>query len=211
MASGVAALATKPSPTLQEGFLCWPRCRVATAWRHIAAHFLQLAPKGGRALLGRIEACQPPVMILGGGVSSCAVEMASGMGANVTSRHGRDDASPVAALWRACPLVTADAARSKILHLRGRGDRRCPSRWRTPSISARTVAAMKPGPSSSMFDRQVAAPRFAPTIHSQPTLVDGVVHYAWQHAARCANIDIRARQCDAAVRSGASDKGFPRR
>jgi alanine dehydrogenase len=189
MDSGVTALAyetvTDAAGTLP---LLAPMSGVAGCMApQVAAHFLQ-RPQGGRGiLLGRIAGVpSAEVAVLGGGVvGSNAAEMAIGMGANVTvaarsketrrrlsQRFGERvkfvtaDAGAIEALCRSADVVigaalVAGAAAPKL-------------------ISARTVAAMKPGSVivDVSIDQGGCAETSRPTTHSQPTfVVDGVVHY----------------------------------
>jgi alanine dehydrogenase len=189
LASGVTALAYE-TVTDAAGKLPLLAPMSAVAGRmapQVAAHFLQ-RPQGGRGiLLGRIEGVpSAEVAVLGGGVvGTNAAEMALGMGADVTvtapspetqrqlsQRFGervrfvRADAGAIEALCTSADVVigaalVAGGAAPKL-------------------ISARTVAAMKPGSVivDVSIDQGGCAETSRPTTHSQPTfVVDGVVHY----------------------------------
>jgi alanine dehydrogenase len=153
----------------------------------VAAHWLE-RPHGGRGiLLGGIEGVPvAEVVVLGGGsVGGNAVDVAIGMGANVTvtarseatlrrysqtygGRLRTVTASPetIDALCIAADVVigaalVAGAAAPKL-------------------ITRRTVAAMKPGSVivDVSIDQGGCAETSHPTTHSEPTfVVDGVVHY----------------------------------
>ena len=189
MASGVTALAYETVTDAAGKLpLLAPMSGVAGRMApQVAAHFLQ-RPQGGRGiLLGRIQGVpSAEVVVLGGGVvGTNAAEMAIGMGAKVTvtarspetQRHLSQlfgervrfvtaDAGAIEALCRSADVVigaalVAGAAAPKL-------------------ISARTVAAMKPGSVivDVSIDQGGCAETSRPTTHSQPTfMVDGVVHY----------------------------------
>jgi len=189
MASGVTALAYETVTDAAGKLpLLAPMSGVAGCMApQVAAHFLR-RPQGDRGiLLGRIEGVpSAEVVVLGGGVvGTHAAEMAIGMGANVTvtarspeTQHHLSqlfgervkfvtaDAGAIEALCRSADVVigaalVAGAAAPKL-------------------ISARTVAAMKPGSVivDVSIDQGGCAETSRSTTHSQPTyVVDGVVHY----------------------------------
>ncbi len=189
MASGVTAIAYE-TVTDGEGKLplLAPMSEVAGRMApQVAAHFLE-RPHGGRGiLLGGVEGVAPGKMVvLGGGtVARHAATVAIGMGADVTivarSSHtinqltglfgtrARIVASGQEAIENLCKAadvvvgaaLVAGAAAPKL-------------------ISARTVAAMKPGAVivDVAIDQGGCAETSRPTTHSEPTyVVDGVVHY----------------------------------
>jgi len=189
LASGVTAIAYE-TVTDDAGKLPLLAPMSAVAGRmapQVAAHWLE-RPQGGRGiLLGGIEGVPvAEVVVLGGGtVGGNAVDVAIGMGANVTvaarseatlrhlsqaygERLRTVTASPeaISALCIAADVVigaalVAGAATPKL-------------------ITRRTVAAMKPGSVivDVSIDQGGCAETSHPTTHSQPTfVVDGVVHY----------------------------------
>lgn len=189
MASGVTAIAYE-TVTDAEGRLplLAPMSEVAGRMApQVAAHFLQ-RPQGGRGiLLGRIEGVpSAEVVVLGGGVvGTGAAGMAIGMGANVAVvarspetlrrlsqlfgervRAVAADAGTIEAL-----CASADVVIGAALIAGGVAPK---------LVSARTVAAMKPGSVivDVSIDQGGCAETSHPTTHSQPTfMVDGVVHY----------------------------------
>ena len=189
MASGVTAIAYETvTDAVGKLPLLAPMSTVAGRMAaQVAAHFLQ-RPQGGRGiLLGRIEgAPSAEVVVLGGGVvGTNAAEMAIGMGANVTvaargpgtqrrlSQLFGERVSIVTARPEAIEALctSADVVIGAALVAGGAAPK---------LISARTVAAMKPGSVivDVSIDQGGCAETSHPTTHSQPTfLVDGVVHY----------------------------------
>ncbi len=189
IASGVTAIAYETVTDMQGRLpLLAPMSQVAGRMApQIAAHFLE-RPYGGRGiLLGGAEGVAPAkVVVLGGGVvGTSATEIAIGMGADVTivargtesvqrlaQRFGgrvHAVASGEAVIRELClsadvvigAALVAGAAAPKL-------------------ISARTVAAMKPGAVivDVSIDQGGIAETSRPTTHSNPTyIVDGVVHY----------------------------------
>jgi alanine dehydrogenase len=153
----------------------------------VAAHFLE-RPHGGRGiLLGSVDGVSPAkVLVLGGGmVGSNAIEIAIGMGADVTvatrsggtiqrlSQYfgGRVNAIAAGAGTIEALCTSADAVIGAALVAGGAAPK---------LISARTVAAMKPGSVivDVSIDQGGCAETSRPTTHSWPTfMVDGVVHY----------------------------------
>ena len=189
MASGVTALAYETvTDTAGRLPLLAPMSRVAGSMApQVAAHFLQ-RPQGGRGiLLGRIEGLPAAeVVILGGGVvGSNATEMAAGMGANVTvAVHSPETMRHLSQLFgKRVRLVTADAGAVETLCTFADvviGAALVAGGAAPKLISARTVAAMKPGSVivDVSIDQGGCAETSRPTTHSQPTfVVDGVVHY----------------------------------
>ena len=189
MASGVTALAYETvTDTAGKLPLLAPMSRVAGSMApQVAAHFLQ-RPQGGRGiLLGRIEGLPAAeVVILGGGVvGSSAAEMAIGMGANVSvAAHSPETVRHLSQLFgRRVRLVTADAGAVEDLCTAADvviGAALVAGGAAPKLISARTVAAMKPGSIivDVSIDQGGCAETSRPTTHSQPTfMVDGVVHY----------------------------------
>ncbi len=189
MASGVAAIAyetvTDPAGKLP---LLAPMSAVAGRMAaQVAAHLLE-RPQGGRGiLLSHIEgAPSADVLILGAGVvGSNAAEVALGMGARITvvarSGENRRDLSQrfgdrfrfVAAEAGVIePLCSsADVVIGAALVAGGAAPK---------LISARTVAAMKPGAVivDVSIDQGGCAETSHPTTHSKPIfVVNGVVHY----------------------------------
>ena len=190
MASGVTALAYETVTDAAGKLpLLAPMSRVAGCMApQVAAHFLQ-RPQGGRGiLLGRIEG---RAIRRSRGSRRWGCRNQCGRDGD---RHGRqchrrrtqrrDTASPVAA-------VSANV--SVLLRLMpGRSKPSAPPpTWSSEPpwsraaaapklISARTVAAMKPGSVivDVSIDQGGCAETSRPTTHSQPTfVVDGVVHY----------------------------------
>ena len=189
MASGVTALAYETvTDTAGKLPLLAPMSRVAGRMAaQVAAHFLE-RPQGGLGiLLSRIEGVpSAEVVVLGGGVvGSNAAEIAIGMGANVTvtarspetqrqlSQRFGERVRFVAAQGEAIEALctTADVVIGAALVAGGAAPK---------LISARTVAAMKPGSVivDVSIDQGGCAETSRPTTHSKPTfVVDGVVHY----------------------------------
>ncbi len=224
LASGVTAIAYETvSDAAGKLPLLAPMSIVAGRMApQVAAYFLQ-RPQGGHGiLLGRIDGVpSAEVVVLGGGVvGTNAVEMAIGMGANVTvtarspqtQRHLAQlfgervrfiaaDAGAVEALCRSADVVVGAA-----LVAGGKAPK---------LISARTVAAMKPGSVivDVSIDQGGCAETSRPTTHSQPTfVVDGVVHYCVANmpgaVPRTSTLAL-----DNATRPfvlALADKGFPR-
>jgi alanine dehydrogenase len=189
MASGVTAIAYE-TVTDRTGKLplLAPMSTVAGRMAaQVAAHFLE-RPNGGRGiLLGGLEGVAPAeVLVLGGGsVGSNAAEIAIGMGASVTIaarspetlrrlsqrfgdrvRFSTADDGAIAAL-----CISADAVIGAALVAGSTAPK---------LVSAKTVAAMKPGSVivDVSIDQGGCAETSRPTTHSNPTFtVDGVVHY----------------------------------
>jgi alanine dehydrogenase len=189
MASGVTALAYETvTDTTGRLPLLAPMSSVAGSMApQVAAHFLQ-RPQGGRGiLLGRIEGLPAAeVVLLGGGVvGRSAAEMAIGMGANVSiAVHSPETRRHLSELFGGrVRLVAADAGAVENLCTAADvviGAALVAGGAAPKLISARTVAAMKPG--SVIIDVSIdqggCAETSRPTTHSQPTfVVDGVVHY----------------------------------
>ena len=224
IASGVTALAYETVTDAAGKLpLLAPMSEVAGRMApQVAAHFLQ-RPQGGRGiLLGGIENVPSArVVVLGGGVvGSSAAEMAIGMGADVSiaarspetlhrlsQRFGgrigtvTSDTGVIEALCTAADVVigaalVAGGAAPKL-------------------VSARTVAAMKPGSVivDVSIDQGGCAETSHPTTHSQPTfVVDGVVHYCVANMPGAVSrtstfaLDNATRPFVLAL----ADKGFPR-
>lgn len=189
IASGVTALAYETVTDAAGKLpLLAPMSEVAGRMApQVAAHFLQ-RPQGGRGiLLGGIENVPPArVVVLGGGVvGSSAAEMAIGMGADVSiaarspetlrrlsQRFGErigTVTSDTGVIETLC--TSADVVIGAALVAGGAAPK---------LISARTVAAMKPGSVivDISIDQGGCAETSRPTTHTQPTfVVDGVVHY----------------------------------
>lgn len=189
MASGVTALAYETVTDAAGKLpLLSPMSKVAGCMApQIAAHFLQ-RPQGGRGiLLGRIEGVpSAEVVVLGGGVvGSHAAEMALGMGANVTvSTHSAETQQRLSALFgERVRLAAGDAGAIEALCLAADvviGAALIAGGVAPKLVSARTVAAMKPGSIivDVSIDQGGCAETSHATTHSQPTfMVDGVVHY----------------------------------
>lgn len=189
MASGVTAIAYETVTDAAGKLpLLAPMSRVAGSMApQVAAHFLQ-RPQGGRGiLLGRIEGLPAAeIVILGGGVvGRSAAEMATGMGANVSvSVHSPETMHHLSQLFGGrVRLVAADAGAVEDLCAAADvviGAALVPGGTAPKLISARTVAAMKPGSVivDVSIDQGGCAETSRPTTHSQPTfVVDGVVHY----------------------------------
>ena len=189
MASGVTAIAyeTVTDATGKLPLLA-PMSGVAGRMApQVAAHFLQ-RPQGGRGiLLGRIEgAPSAEVVILGGGVvGTSAAEMAIGMGANVTvtARSPATQRQLLQIFGERVRFVTAHAESIEALCTSADvviGAALVAGGAAPKLISARTVAAMKPGSVivDVSIDQGGCAETSRPTTHSQPTfVVDGIVHY----------------------------------
>ena len=189
MASGVTALAYETVTDTAGGLpLLAPMSMVAGRMAaQVAAHFLE-RPQGGRGiLLSRIEGVpSAEVVILGGGVvGSNAAEVAIGMGGKVTvtarspetqrklSQRFGDRIRFVAAQGQAIEALctTADVVIGAALVAGGAAPK---------LISARTVAAMKPGSVivDVSIDQGGCAETSHPTTHSKPTYtVNNVLHY----------------------------------
>jgi alanine dehydrogenase len=189
MASGVTALAYETVTDAAGKLpLLAPMSGVAGRMApQVAAHFLQ-RPQGGRGiLLGRIEGVpSAEVAVLGGGVvGTNAAEMAIGMGANVTvTARSLETQRHLAQLFgERVRFVTADAGAIEALCTSADvviGAALVAGGAAPKLISARTVAAMKPGAVivDVSIDQGGCAETSRPTTHSQPTfVVDGVVHY----------------------------------
>lgn len=189
MASGVTAIAYETVTDAAGKLpLLAPMSKVAGRMApQIAAHFLQ-RPQGGRGiLLGRIEGvASPEVVVLGGGVvGASAAEMATGMGANVTvvARSAATQRHLSQLLGERVRFVTADAGAIEALCASADvviGAALVAGGAAPKLVSARTVAAMKPGSVivDVSIDQGGCAETSHPTTHSQPTfVVDNVVHY----------------------------------
>ena len=189
MASGVTALAYETVTDAAGKLpLLAPMSAIAGCMApQVAAHFLQ-RPQGGRGiLLGRIEGVPfAEIVVLGGGVvGTHAAEMAIGMGANVTitARSPGTRAHLSQLFGERVKFVTADAAAIEALCRSADvviGAALVAGAAAPKLISARTVAAMKPGSVivDVSIDQGGCAETSRPTTHSQPTyVVDGVVHY----------------------------------
>jgi alanine dehydrogenase len=189
MASGVTAIAYETvADAMGKLPLLAPMSGVAGRMApQAAAHFLQ-RPQGGRGvLLGRIEGVpSADVVILGGGVvGTGAAEMALGMGASVTvTARSRETQRHLSQLFgELIRFVTADAGTIETLCTSADvviGAALVAGGAAPKLISARTVAAMKPGSVivDVSIDQGGCAETSRPTTHSQPTfVVDGVVHY----------------------------------
>jgi len=189
IASGVTAIAyeTVTGPAGQRPLLA-PMSAVAGRMApQVAAHFLE-RPHGGRGiLLGGVEGVAPAdVVVLGGGVvGTHTVDVALGMGAKVTVAT-RSATTVERLIGRFGPRITALTADSRTI------EKLCVSAdvvvgaalvdgGAAPKlISARTVAAMKPGSVivDVAIDQGGCAETSRATTHSQPTfIVDHVVHY----------------------------------
>jgi len=189
MASGVTALAYETVTDAAGKLpLLAPMSGVAGYMApQVAAHFLQ-RPQGGRGILfGRIEGVpSAEVVVLGGGVvGSNAAEMAIGMGANVTvAARSRETQRRLSQRFgERVRFVTADTVTVETLCTSADvviGAALIAGAAAPRLISARTVAAMKPGSVivDVSIDQGGCAETSRPTTHSQPTfVVDGVVHY----------------------------------
>ena len=189
MASGVTALAYETVTDAAGRLpLLAPMSRVAGHMApQVAAHFLQ-RPNGGRGiLLGRIEGVpSAEVVILGGGVvGTNSAEMAIGMGGHVTvtARSAETQRHLSQLFGERVRFVTADAGAIEALCTSADvviGAALVAGGAAPKLISARTVAAMKPGSVivDVSIDQGGCAETSRPTTHSQPTLVvGGVVHY----------------------------------
>jgi alanine dehydrogenase len=224
LASGVTALAYETVTDAAGKLpLLAPMSKVAGSMApQVAAHFLQ-RPLGGRGiLLGHIEGVpSAEVAVLGGGmVGTHAAEMAIGMGANVTvavrspatQRHlsqlfgerVRLVMADTGAIDALC--ISADVVIGAALVAGGAAPK---------LISARTVAAMKPGAVivDVSIDQGGCAETSRPTTHSHPTyVVDGVVHYCVANMPGAVPrtstfaLDDATRPFVVAL----ADKGFPR-
>lgn len=189
MAAGVAAIAYE-TVTDKAGKLplLAPMSEVAGRMAaQVAAHFLE-RPQGGRGiLLSRVEGVpSAEVVILGGGVvGSNAAEVAVGMGANVTiAAHGAETQRHLSQRFgNRVRLVAADAGAIETLCTSADvviGAALVAGGAAPKLISARTVAAMRPGAVivDVSIDQGGCAETSRPTTHSNPTFtVDGVVHY----------------------------------
>jgi alanine dehydrogenase len=224
MASGVTAIAYETVTDAAGKLpLLAPMSQVAGRMApQVAAHFLE-RPQGGRGiLLGAVDgAPSAKLVILGSGVvGTNATEMAVGMGADVTVVVRRTEAAQqlsrlfggrvhaavagpgtIEALCMSADVVigaalVAGAAAPKL-------------------ISARTIAAMKPGSVivDVSIDQGGCAETSHPTTHSHPTfVVDGVLHYC------VANMPGAVPRTSTFALSNATrpfilalaDKGFPR-
>lgn len=189
MASGVTAIAYETVTDAAGKLpLLAPMSGVAGCMApQVGAHFLQ-RPQGGRGiLLGRIEGVpSAEVVVLGGGVvGSNAAEMATGMGANVTvaARSKETQRRLSQRFGERIRFVTADTGAIEALCTSADiviGAALVAGGAAPKLISARTVAAMKPGSVivDVSIDQGGCAETSRPTTHSQPTfVVDGVVHY----------------------------------
>ncbi len=189
MASGVTAIGYETVTDAAGKLpLLAPMSKVAGRMApQVAAHFLE-RPHGGRGILfGGIDAVPAAhIVVLGAGtVGQSAIQVASGMGAEVTAvvRHAgkahalsqmsggliRAVAADRTAVEKLCAsadvvigaALVAGAAAPKL-------------------VSERAVAAMRPGAVivDVSIDQGGCAETSRPTTHSQPTyLVHGVVHY----------------------------------
>jgi alanine dehydrogenase len=188
MASGVTALGYETVTDAAGKLpLLAPMSRVAGCMApQVAAHFLQ-RPHGRGILLGRIEGVpSAEIVVLGGGVvGTSAAEMAIGMGANVTvtARSSETQRHLSRLFGTRIRFVTARAEAIEALCTSADvviGAALVPGGTAPKLISARTVAAMKPGSVivDVSIDQGGCAETSRPTTHSQPTfVVDGVVHY----------------------------------
>ncbi|MGB8400031.1 alanine dehydrogenase [Bradyrhizobium sp.] len=189
MASGVTALAYETVTDAAGKLpLLAPMSKVAGCMApQVAAYFLH-RPQGGRGiLLGRIEgAPSAEVVVLGGGVvGTNAAEMAIGMGANVTvtARSPETQRRLSRLFGERVRFVTAHAEAIEALCSSADvviGAALVAGGAAPKLVSARTVAAMKPGSVivDVSIDQGGCAETSRPTTHSQPTFViDGVVHY----------------------------------
>ena len=189
LASGVTALAYETVTDAAGKLpLLAPMSGVAGCMApQVAAHFLQRPQGGCGILLGRIEgAPSAKVVVLGGGVvGTNAAAMAIGMGANVTvAARSPETLRRLSQLFgEHASFVTADAAAIEALCSSADvvvGAALVAGAAAPKLISARTVAAMKPGSVivDVSIDQGGCAETSQPTTHSQPTfVVDGVVHY----------------------------------
>jgi alanine dehydrogenase len=153
----------------------------------VAAHFLE-RPHGGRGvLLGGVDDVAPAkVVVLGGGVvGRSATEVAMGMGADVTvvARSAETMHSLSQSFGERIRAVRSDQKTIELLCMSADvviGAAMAPGATAPKLVSARTVAAMKPGAVivDVSIDQGGCAETSRPTTHSQPTfVVDGVVHY----------------------------------
>lgn len=189
MASGVTALAYETvTDTAGKLPLLAPMSKIAGRMApQVAAHFLE-RPHGGRGiLLGGIDGVpSAKVVILGGGVvGSNAAAIAIGMGGDVTvvvrsaetvqhlsrlfGRRVNTVAAGPGTIEELC--ISTDVVIGAALVAGGAAPK---------LISARTVAAMKPGSVivDVSIDQGGCTETSHPTTHSRPTfVVDGVVHY----------------------------------
>lgn len=189
LASGVTAIAYETVTDAAGNLpLLAPMSRVAGRMApQVAAHFLE-RPHGGRGvLLGSLDGVPAAkFVVLGGGVvGSNAIEIALGMGADVTvvtrsaetrqrllQQFGgriRAVAADPATIETVC--ISADAVVGAALVAGGAAPK---------LVAARTVAAMKPGAVivDVSIDQGGCVETSRPTTHSRPSfIVDGVVHY----------------------------------
>ena len=224
MASGVTALAYETVTDAAGKLpLLAPMSRVAGRMApQVAAHLLQ-RPQGGRGiLLGRIEGVpSAEVAVLGGGVvGTNAAEMAIGMGANVTVavRSAETQRHLSQLFGERVSFITANAGAIEAFCAFADvviGAALVAGGTAPKLISARTVAAMKPGSVivDVSIDQGGCAETSRPTTHSQPTfLVNGVVHYCVANMPGAVPrtstfaLDNATRPFVLAV----ADKGFPR-
>ena len=189
LASGVTAIAYE-TVTDEAGKLplLTPMSKVAGRMAaQVAAHFLE-RPYGGRGiLLGGIDTVpSAKVVVLGGGVvGRNAIENATGMGAAVivVTRSAETQRSLAQHFGERIRVAAADAKTIEALCTSADvviGAALVAGAMAPKLVSARTVAAMKPGAVivDVSIDQGGCFETSRPTTHSQPTyMVNGVLHY----------------------------------
>jgi len=189
MASNAVCIAyetvTSPSGSLP---LLAPMSEVAGRMSvQVGAYFLEKAHGGQGILIGGVPGVEPAkVVVIGGGVvGSHAIDVALGMGAEVTVLD--KNVEVLRRLWAhyGRPLNTVFATRDAIdRHLREADLVVCgvlvPGAAAPKLISRAHVAAMKTGAVivDVAIDQGGCAETSRPTTHDEPTfVVDGVIHY----------------------------------
>ncbi|MGB0084206.1 MAG: alanine dehydrogenase [Rhodomicrobiaceae bacterium] len=189
LASGVTAIAYE-TVTDEAGKLplLTPMSKVAGRMAaQVAAHFLE-RPYGGRGiLLGGVDTVpSAEVVVLGGGVvGRNAIENAAGMGAAVTvvTQSAETQRSLAQHFGERIRVATADEKTIEALCTSADvviGAALVAGAMAPKLVSARTVAAMKPGAVivDVSIDQGGCFETSRPTTHSQPTyMVNGVLHY----------------------------------
>ena len=189
LASGVTAIAYE-TVTDEAGKLplLTPMSKVAGRMAaQVAAHFLE-RPYGGRGiLLGGVDTVpSAEVVVLGGGVvGRNAIENATGMGAAVivVTRSAETQRSLAKHFGERIRVAAADEKTIEALCTSADvviGAALVAGAMAPKLVSARTVAAMKPGAVivDVSIDQGGCFETSRPTTHSQPTyMVNGVLHY----------------------------------